>query len=347
MRAPGRLRFAGRYVTRWAVDTAGVLLALSAGTFALVLLARGDPAAILAATRAGRSATPEQIEAVRAELGLDAPAPVRYVRWLADASTGDFGLSLRTNTPVGPEIADRMGVTLGLVAGSAAVALVAGVAVGVAGAVLGRGPVRGALRGGALLATSVPAFWLSYLLVLVLALRLGLVPTSGMAGPATWVMPMAVLGLPAAGALSRVVAVTLREALDQPYVLAAQARGSGPVSIVLRDGLPNAAGPILSLAGVTVGSLLVGTVVVEQIFGWPGLGAYFVHAAAARDVPALQAAALALGGGFILANRLADVLQALIDPRSLRDAGGTGPRAAGRGRRPSRRGGTGPREEAT
>ncbi|GII83460.1 peptide ABC transporter permease [Sphaerisporangium siamense] len=329
MRAPGRLRSVGRHVTRWAADTVGVLIALSAGTFALVLLARGDPAAILAATRAGRSATPEQIEAVRTELGLDAPAAVRYLRWLAGASTGDFGLSLRTNTPVGPEIADRLGVTLGLVAGSAVVALVAGVAVGVAGAVLGRGLLRGVLRGGALLATSVPAFWLSYLLVLALALRLNLVPTSGMAGPATWVMPVAVLGLPAAGALSRVVAVTLREALDRPYVLAARARGSGPVSIVLRDGLPNAAGPILSVAGVMVGGLLVGTVVVEQIFGWPGLGAYFVHAAAARDVPALQAGTLILGGGFILANRLADVLQALIDPRSRRDAG--------RRDRPSRR----------
>ncbi|GII64657.1 ABC transporter permease [Sphaerisporangium krabiense] len=306
---------AGRHAARWAVDTAGVLLALSAGVFALVLLARGDPAAVLAATRAGRAATPEQIEVVRAELGLDAPALVRYLRWLAGASTGDFGVSLRTNTPIGPEMADRLDVTLRLVAGSAVVALVVGIATGVAGAVLGRGPLRGALRGGALLAASVPAFWLSYLLVLVIALRLGLAPTSGMAGPATWVMPVTVLGLPAAGALSRVVAVTLREALDRPYVLAARARGSGPVSIVLRDGLPNAAGPILSLAGVMVGGLLVGTVVVEQIFGWPGLGAYFVHAAAARDVPAIQAGALALGCGFILANRLADVLHALIDRR--------------------------------
>ncbi|MGC5053582.1 MULTISPECIES: ABC transporter permease [Micromonospora] len=315
-----RLRSAGRYLARWLVDTVGVLVALSAGTFALVLLARGDPAAMLAATRAGRPATPEQVEAVRAELGLDAPAPLRYLRWFADAVTGDFGVSLRTNTPIGPEIADRMGVTLGLVAGSAVLALVVGVAVGVAGAVFERGLARGALRTAALLATSVPAFWLSYLLVLVLALRLRLVPTSGMAGSTTWVMPLAVLGLPAAGALSRVVAVTLREALDRPYVLAALARGSRPTSIVLRDGLPNAAGPILSVAGFTVGTLLVGTIVVEQIFGWPGLGAYFVKAAAARDVPALQASALVLGGGFILANRLADVAQALIDPRSRRDA---------------------------
>ncbi|WDZ86578.1 ABC transporter permease [Micromonospora cathayae] len=318
MRTSVRLRSAGGYLARWAVDTAGVLLALSAGTFALVLLARGDPAAVLAATRAGRAATPDQIEAVRAELGLDAPAPVRYLRWLADVATGDFGLSLRTNTPIGPEVADRIGVTLGLVGGSAVLAVLLGVGVGVAGALLGRGLPRGALRVGALLVTSVPAFWLSYLLVLVLALRLHLVPTSGMAGPATWVLPMVVLGVPAAGALSRIVAVTLREALDQPYVLAARARGSGPLSIVFRDGLPNAAGPILSVAGFAVGSMLVGTVVVEQIFGWPGLGAYFVRAAAGRDVPALQASALVLGSGFILANRLADVLHALVDPRSRR-----------------------------
>lgn len=304
-----------KYAARWALDTAGVLLAMTVGTFALVLLARGDPASVLAATRAGRPATPEQIEAVRVELGLDAPAPVRYLRWLAHACTGDFGLSLRTNTPVGPEVADRFGVTLGLVGGSAVVALLVGLALGIAGAVLGRGPARGVLRIGALLVVSVPGFWLSYLLVMVLSLRVGWLPTSGMSGPATWIMPMAVLGLPAGAVLSRVIAVSLREALDQPYVRAAQARGSGVWSIVVRDGLPNAAGPILSVAGFGVGTLLVGTVVVEQIFGWPGLGAYFVHAAGSRDVPALQAAVLVLGGGFVLANRGADVLHGLVDPR--------------------------------
>ncbi|MDT0347675.1 ABC transporter permease [Streptomyces litchfieldiae] len=330
VRSPSRSAVTGRFVGRWAVDTVAVLLAMSVGTFALILLARGDPAALLAATRAGRPATPEQIEAVRVELGLDDPAPVRYLRWLADVLTGDFGLSLRTNTPVGPEVADRLSVSLALVAGSALIALVVGVAVGVAGAVLPRGVLRGALRFGALLVTSVPAFWLSYLMVLFLALRLHLVPTSGMGGPATWLMPMTVLGLPAAGILSRVVAITLREALDQPYVRAAQARGSGALSIVLRDGLPNAAGPILSVAGFGIGNILVGTVVVEQIFGWPGLGAYFVHAAGARDVPALQASVLLLGGGFILANRTADVLQGLIDPRSRRGAEEVAGRVKGR-----------------
>ncbi|MEU9605741.1 ABC transporter permease [Streptomyces sp. NPDC048057] len=327
MRSPGRPATAGGHVARWTVDTVGVLLAMSVGTFALVLLARGDPAAVLAATRAGRPAVPEQIEAVRVELGLDDPAPVRYLRWLAHACTGDFGRSLRSNAPIGPEVADRLGVTLGLVGGSAVVAVVVGVGVGVAGALLRRGVLRGSLRIGALLVSSIPSFWLSYLLVLYLAIRLGLLPTSGMAGPSTWLMPMAVLGLPVAGVLSRVVAVTLREALDQPYVRAAQARGSGTLSIVLRDGLPNAAGPILSVAGFGIGGLLVATVVVEQIFGWPGLGAYFVHAAGARDVPALQAATLVMGGGFILVNRCADLLQGLMDPRSRR----------GRDARPRRR----------
>ncbi|NYS21047.1 ABC transporter permease [Streptomyces sp. SJ1-7] len=122
----GRLATAGGHIARWTVDTLGVLLAMSVGTFALVLLARGDPAAVLAATRAGRPATPEQIEAVRGELGLDDPAPVRYVRWLADACTGDFGRSLRTDAAIGPEVADRLGVTLALVGGSALIAVVFG-----------------------------------------------------------------------------------------------------------------------------------------------------------------------------------------------------------------------------
>jgi ABC-type dipeptide/oligopeptide/nickel transport system permease component len=157
------------------------------------------------------------------------------------------------------------------------------------GAVVHRAGWRSVLRLGALLGVSVPSFW-CYLMILVLAEGLGLLPTSGQRGPDSWIMPWIVLALPVAGVPSRVVTVSLREALDQPYVVAAQARGSHPWSIVVRDGLANAAGSILSVNGLLLGLLVSGTLIFEQIFSWPGIGAYFIATAIFRDIPALQAA---------------------------------------------------------
>ncbi|MGH2944634.1 MAG: ABC transporter permease, partial [Solirubrobacteraceae bacterium] len=210
---------------------------------------------------------------------------------------------------------ERLPVPLVLVALAAAVALPLGLALGIAGAVLAGGAVRGGLRLGALLGVSLPPFWVSYLLIIVFAEYLGLLPTSGQGGPQTYVMPVIVLALLPAGTLSRVVAVTLREALDQPYVVAARARGATPWSIVMRDALPNAAGPILSTAGFVGAGILTGTLVVEAVFSWSGIGDYFVQAVSFRDIPAVQGCVLVFAIGFIAANRLADRAHAAIDPR--------------------------------
>lgn len=304
-----------RFVWRQVAGSLLVLLALTLLTFLLVQIAPGDAATNVAVSRAGPAATAEQIDRVRSELGLDQALPVQYGRWLVRAVQGDFGISPRTGRPIGADIAARLPVTLFLGVGSAAFAVVIGGAVGLAGAVLRPGVPRGALRAGALLGASVPTFWLSYLLILVLAVRLGLLPTSGQGGPATWVMPWAVLAIPVAGAMSRIVAVTVREAMDQPHAVAARARGSGPWSVVLRDALPSAAGPILNAVAAQVGGLLTSSIVVESIFGWPGLGDYFIDAVGFRDISAIQASALTFGVGFVVVNRLVDVAHGLIDPR--------------------------------
>ena len=156
---------------------------------------------------------------------------------------------------------------------------------------------------------------MSYLFVLILGLQLDLLPTTGMAGPRTWVMPMLVLGLPVAAVLSRVVAVAVGEALAAPHVQAALARGASPRRVLVRDALPNAAGPVLAVSGLLVGSLLASTLIVEEVFGWPGVGQYFVAAVESRDLPALQGSVFYFGLAILLANTLADAAHTMIDPR--------------------------------
>lgn len=294
---------------------AAVLFALSLVTFALAQLAPGDPARSLAVDRIGPAATEADVEAVRAELGLDGPPAGQYLRFLGHALTGDLGDSYRTGQPVTGELAARVPVTLGLVALGGGPGVALGVAVGLASVRAQGRFVRGALRVAGLTATAVPPFWLSYLLVLGLALALGLVPTGGMAGPRTWILPSIVLALPMAGMLSRVVAVSVTDALAASHILAAVARGASPRRILLAEALPNAAGPVLAVAGSAVAGLLTGTVVVEQIFGWPGVGHYFVQAVAARDLPALQGGVAYFGIAIVAANAAADALHALVDPR--------------------------------
>lgn len=310
----------GRYLCRQAGGMILVLLAVSVITFLLVLIAPGDAATNVARGRAGPGASTEQIDRIRAELGLDEAVPVQYGRWLGEAAQGDFGVSPRTGRPIGDEIVSRLPTTLFLGAGAAVIAIAVGGAAGLAAALMRPSLRRGALRVGGLLSASVPNFWLSYLLILVLAERVGLLPTSGQAGPDSWVMPWVVLALPLAGVLSRVVAITVREALDQPYAVAARARGARPWSVVVHDALPNAAGAILNASSGQIAHLLIGSLIVETIFGWPGLGNYFVQAVDFRDIAAIQACVLIFAIAFVVANRLVDVTHGLIDPRVRADA---------------------------
>lgn len=316
------LRRSRNGIARQVADLVLVLLLVSLLTYSLVLLAPGDAASSLAQQRAGPGATLDQVQQVREELGLDGAGPADYARWVGGAVTGDLGVSARTGQPVAEDLAHRLPATLVLAGLAALIALPLGLVAGIAGAVLADGPARRALRVGAVLGVSLPPFWVSYLLILVLAEYLQLLPTSGQGGSSTYLMPVAVLALLPAGVLSRVVAVTLREALDQPYVVAARARGASGWSIVLREALPNAAGAILSTAGLMAGHLLTGTLVVEVVFSWSGIGDYFVDAVSFRDIPAVQACVLVFAVGFVVANRLADVAHAAIDPRlALRASG--------------------------
>ena len=309
------LAAAGRLAGRRLGEGVAVLLAISVLTFVLLTLTAGDAATALVQKRDG-TVTPSAVAQVRAELGLDLPAPVRYLDGLGAMLRGDLGLSLRTGQPVSAELAARLPPTVTLAAAGATVAVVLGLAMGVAGALADRRAVTVPLRLLTLSLLSLPSFALAYLGVLVLALELGLLPTQGLDGVPSLVLPALVIGLPLAAATARVAEARLRDTLREPFVTTARARGLSPLRVVLTQALPNAAVPLLVVIGNQVGYAIAGTLVAETVFGWPGLGDYLVRALQFRDWYPLQAAVLLIAVAAVLARGLAGSLAALVDVRA-------------------------------
>jgi peptide/nickel transport system permease protein len=296
-------------------EAAAVLLAVLLLTFLLTAAAPGDAATSIAQGRFGPKVTAGKVEQVRRELGLDGSLATRYTRQLQGWLRGDLGTSLRTKRAVASEVGERIGATLRLAFAAALIAL-AGVGGGLLAVLWRRRLPRSALHAIALLALSIPSFALAYVLVFVFSLRLGWLPTQGESGVASYVLPALVLGLPLAGALSRVVAATLEGILDEPYMTTALGRGASRRRTVVVHALPNAAVTILAVATTQLGTLLGGTLVVETLFSWPGIGNYLVRAVEFRDLPAIQAVVIVAAAGLLCTRALAAVLSGALDPRT-------------------------------
>ena len=309
------LAAAGRLAGRRLGEGLGVLLAISVLTFVLLTLTAGDAATALVQKRDG-TVTAGAVARMRAELGLDLPAPVRWLDGLGAMLRGDLGLSLRTGQPVSAELADRLPPTVTLATAGAVVAVVLGLGLGVAGALTDRRAVGVPLRLLTLSLLSLPSFALAYLGVLVFALGLGLLPTQGLDGVPSLVLPALVIGLPLAAATARVTEARLRDTMREPFVVTARARGLSRLRCLLTQALPNAAVPLLVVIGNQVGYAIAGTLVAETVFGWPGLGDYLVRALQYRDWYPLQAAVLLIAAAAVLARGAAGSLAALVDARA-------------------------------
>jgi len=297
-----------RFVARRLATALLVLAAASVAVFALVTLAPGDPAQIVAERRS-YGADRELVERVRAELGLDRPLPVRYLDWLGDVLRGDLGTSLRTDGEIWAELRERVPTTALLVAGATLFAVVAGLGAGILGALAGDRVARAV----ALVAVSIPNFYLGALLVLLFAVGLRWLPAEGAGGPASWVLPCVTLGLASGAVLSRVVRVGLAEALASRYVTTARSRGRR--GVVVRDALPNVAVPALTALTTQVGVIITGAIVIEPVFSWQGAAIYFLEAVRFRDFPVLQAWLLLFAALFVALNTAVDIAARAIDPR--------------------------------
>lgn len=304
------------YLARRTARLAVSLLVLVTAAFLMIHLVPGDP--VRAAL--GLTASPDVIEARRESLGLNDPLPVQFGDWLRGLVTGDLGISMVSGLPVADTLAVRLPATATLALLAFVVVLLLAVPLGLTMAVLTRGGRRrgtelGFTSGAATLA-AVPEFLLGVGLIFLFGVSLGWLPVAGRDGPESYLLPVAALALGPAVALARIVRVEALAVLGSDFVRTARAKRLPAWRVYARHAFPNALTSTLTISGMLLSSLIVGTVLVEVVFSWPGLGRTFVGAILAQDYPLVQAIVLLYGGIVLLVNLLVDLLLAAIDPRS-------------------------------
>lgn len=306
----------GRYAARRLLVSIPTLFALSLFIFSLVSLAPGDPAEELARRRSPSGEVSEQdIERTRRELRLDRPFAAQYVSWLHGAVTGDMGRSFYKGTSVLGEIRSRVPATLELAAVALVLVVVMAVPLGVAAAMLHRHWSDHVMRFVALLFASVPGFFLAYVLIIVFATKLRLLPVAGRSGLDTLILPAVALAVGPIAVVSRLLRSSLLEVFGEDYTRTARGKGLTSLKVIVRHGLPNAAIPVTTYMGGLLAGLLEGVVIVEFIFAWPGLGQLAFEAISQRDYPMIQAVVILAGAVYILMNLAVDVSYAVLDPR--------------------------------
>ncbi len=334
------------YVARRLAFLGLMLCGLLCLTFAISHVVPGDPARLAA----GPDANEEMVQTLRAKYGLDRPLGVQFVRYLGGVLHGDLGQSLRTRNAVLDDLARYFPNTFELVTCALLLAVVVGIPLGMLSAVYKDTWVDHAARLVAVSGVAIPAFWLGLMLQLLVALQLGLLPLGGRLGLTTappepithllfvdaalrgrwatlWdallhaLLPVVTLCLPALASIMRVNRAEMIETLKQDYIVSARAQGFSGFRIVTRYALRNAMIPTLTMIGLRYGWMLGGTVLVETVFDWPGIGLYAVNAAVSSDFQPIMAVTLLIGLNFMLANLLVDLGYVWLDPRLRRPGG--------------------------
>lgn len=303
---------------RVAASVVSLLLA-SVIVFAAVLAVPGDPAEVLL----GFDAAPETLAAVREDLGLDRPALQRYLAWVAGAIRGDLGASLVYDRPVSALIAERLGVSVPLAVGAAVLATLIAIPLGSLAARLRGRWWDPTLMAFAQIGAAVPSFWLGLLLVLVFAVDRSWLPAAGfvpwdrdpLGSIRSLLLPILALGLGQAAIMTRMVRSSMVDALRTDYVRTARAKGAGMRRVVFGHAFRNALVPVLTILGLSIGNVFIGSIVIEEVFALPGLGRLALAAIGNRDLPLLQGGVLLYATVLILLALVVDLLYAFVDPR--------------------------------
>lgn len=298
-------------------------LGLSLFAFTLSSMSPGDPAELILSRELNEPATPQQLDDFREKFGLNDPFFVQYGGFVVDSLRGDLGISFRSGQPVREEISARMGSTLEIALPAFALSVLVAVGFGVAAALRRNSLGDHASRAVALLFESMPTFALAYLLIIVLSIKLGWFPVAGKGGPEYAVLPVLTLTLATMATTMRLTRSSLLDVLATPYIRTARAMGLRKRRVVLGLALRNALIPIVTVAGLILGGFVTGTVIVETVFAWPGIGKYVVDAVFARDYPVVTGFVIYTGTVFVLVNLAVDVLYTRLDPR-VRFAGRSG-----------------------
>lgn len=284
------------------------------GAVSIVFLATrmiGDPSAILLPV----GATPEELDGLRKALGLDQPLAVQYLRFVSDAATGDFGESFSQARPALQLVLERFPATLMLATAALAMGVLTGLAAGACAALSPNRTISRSVLALASLGQATPAFWLGAMLIMIFSVHLAWTPTGGIGGARHLLLPALTLGTAIAASVARLFRASLLEVLNEDFIRTARAKGLSPSVIFTRHILPHALFPILALTAVLAGELLGGSVVVETVFAWPGIGRLLIQSISARDFPVVQAATILIAVSYVCLNLLADFGQMLLDPR--------------------------------
>lgn len=272
----------------------------------------GDPASLIA----GPEATAVDRAMIKRQLGLDKPLYAQYVVYLGQLARGDLGKSLYSGRPVKKEVLVRFPLTLQLATAGLLIAVPIGILLGVIAAVYNHSPLDYGSMLFAVIGVSFPNFWIGLMLMLLLSVKFGWLPSSGVGGIKHLVLPAVSLGLPAMAIIARLTRASMLDTLHQDYIRTARAKGVRERHVLLGHALRNSLIPTTTAIGLHFGYLLGGSVVIETLFSWPGLGDLLITAVRGRDYPIVQGAVLLFALNFVLINVLVDVLYTYLDPRT-------------------------------
>ena len=302
----------GKYLTQRLLSTIPVLIGVTIAVFSMLHLVPGDPIQMMLGEF---QTSPEQMAQLQSQLHLDEPLPQQYGRFVTGAMQGDLGYSIRSKRPVMDEIKDNLPSTIILTLSGLAIALTIGLTLGVIAAVKQNTWVDLTSMVVAMLGVSMPSFWLGLLLIFAFSLKLEWFPATGGGDLRHLVLPAMTLGLGASAIIARLTRSTMLEVLNQEYITTARAKGLRGSVVVLRHALRNALIPTVTILGLQFGQLLAGAVVVETVFGRPGIGRLIVSAILEKDFPLVQGIVLFIAISYVVINLLVDLLYAVLDPR--------------------------------
>ena len=299
------------YLAKRLLQAAGVLLGVSLVTFLLAFLLPADPARMIA----GRSATVATVDSIRSQLGLDRPLPQQYVSYVGNILQGDFGRSYAQRADVSRLIASRLGPTLQLALVGILFELLIGLPSGIIAALKRGTKVDQAVMAFAFIGVSAPQFVVGLLLIYVFAYLLPIFPLGGYGTPLHIVLPAIAVGLAGGGWYARVTRSAMIDVLRQDYVRTARAKGVFPIKVVFKHVLKNAVLPVVALVGLDIGVFMGGIVIVESVFGWPGIGQMIWQAIQLVDIPVIMGGVLVTALFVVVGNLLADLVYPALDPR--------------------------------
>ncbi|MED4069838.1 nickel ABC transporter permease [Priestia endophytica] len=303
-----------RFIVERVVQLVIVVFLMSTFTFLLLRLAPGDPARIML-TAHNVPASQEALDSVREELGLTNTLPVQYVHWIKDVFTGQWGVSYMSKQPVLEEIVRRIPATFELALGGLGVMLFMTFLLGMSTALRSQGIVNRFGEGLALVGSSLPSFWLGFLLIYIYSVKYQLLPSMGRGSLENLVLPAITLGFGLGTVYARVFREHLLDVLQKPFVKAARARGQSEFSLLIGEVLKHAILPMITMTGTSFAFMLGGSIIVETVFSWPGLGRYIIDAINMRDYPIIQGYVIFTTFLFVLIHILIDILCSFVDPR--------------------------------